>query len=363
MMTKMVRVMMVAVLAATLTASAGCMGSESGEDGSGTGGGTGGGTGTGGRTGGGTGGTGGTTVKPALPAVSGSFQVVTTIDLTVNAVLPSTAADGVGTLQALKTDPAGTFFDLLEEAGVPLVDDIMDALPSALSSKLKGWINSAVSGLVFNGGPVSTTLSDLIGAASLTLTRFDVLSTLEIGSIDAAGRGLAVHRIDALRFSIQGKTVTVPVPVATGVTTQEDVTIQVSAGRIVIGAHSFSLPYGQYAYDALNDYARQKYGYDLRGALGAAIDCNKVASSVANRCVLGVCVGYQATLRSICEQGLDRAVAEVQSRFAANRFDALELSNGRAAATATALTQGSWDARLDVGFGPRAVPATFTATR
>ena len=105
MMTKMVRVMMVAVLAATLTASAGCMGSESGEDGSGTGGGTGGGTGTGGRTGGGTGGTGGTTVKPALPAVSGSFQVVTTIDLTVNAVLPSTAADGVGTLQALKTDP------------------------------------------------------------------------------------------------------------------------------------------------------------------------------------------------------------------------------------------------------------------
>ncbi len=90
-MTKMVRVMMVAVLAATLTASAGCMGSESGEDGGGTGiggtgiGGTGtGGTGTGGRTG--TGGTGGTTVKPVLPAVSGSFQVVTTIDLTVNAM-------------------------------------------------------------------------------------------------------------------------------------------------------------------------------------------------------------------------------------------------------------------------------------
>jgi len=118
----------------------------------------------------------------------------------------------------------------------------------------------------------------------------------------------------------------------------------------------------------------QRYGTDLRGALGALVDCDAMAASVAGKCVLGACIGHQSTLSAICNDGLDLAYQELTARIGALRFDALRQS-GQAqmwdAATPGGvsdrridrLATGDWAASIDFGMGPRNVAASFAGTR
>jgi hypothetical protein len=137
---------------------------------------------------------------------------------------------------------------------------------------------------------------------------------------------------------------------------------------LVVDEHSFGLPYGEYAYAAIEDAMQQKYDTDLRGALGTLFDCEGMAQSVAGQCVLSQCVGHRAELLGICEQGLDKVVEKIEEEITSYGFEALALA-GEAEAIddddpegfANTLL-GVWDAQIDVSQGPRPLPAEFVGT-
>src|SRR5689334_2747662 len=113
---------------------------------------------------------------PADLEVAGTYEVVSTYDFTVGAVLPEPVAKYAQAITGLGTDPAGTLFLLLDEAGVPLASDLLDALPDAVANQIKGWINEFVLNRVYGDSNVKAELDALAAAIQTVLARPDVIS-------------------------------------------------------------------------------------------------------------------------------------------------------------------------------------------
>jgi hypothetical protein len=325
---------------------------------------------------------------PADLQTAGSYQVVSTYDLTVGSVLPQPVAEYAQTVVGLRKDPAGTIFTLLDQAGVPLASDLLGALPDVLANEIKGWINDFVAHDVYGDATVASELDALTAAIETVLARPDVVSALDVSVSDEHGTVTATHTLEELRYHLYGGAVEVAVPIvppsgtpAPLLVVSTTATGRVTAGlgtedaRLTVDNHAFGVPYGTFALMAIDQAARQRFGTDLRGMLGLLVDCDAMAASVANRCVLSACVGHQSQLAAVCNSGLDLVYSDLRDRIVELNFDALRLQHGDAemwdASPAGAaadrridrLAAGAWDARIDFGMGARAVNGTFTATR
>jgi hypothetical protein len=174
---------------------------------------------------------------------------------------------------------------------------------------------------------------------------------------------IATHRLTALDLTPAGLDArlaldAVPTDIVTATATASTTT-----GGLAIGDHLFSISYGEYAWQALEEKVTADHGAGIRATLGSAVDCRVIAARVASKCVLGVCVGHAAELTSICERGLDEIVERAHAKLASFRFDALHLEAGRATVFDDRLVNGVWTAEINAGQGLRHAPATFTATR
>ena len=301
------------------------------------------------------------------PAEQGPYQVETRIDLTVEAILPQQAEDIVATLREFSTNPAHTIIDAATLAGVPAVGAIYNALPDFVTSKLEDWINGEIEKVQVAGKPITEWAGDVAALFDTALTQFAVDSTL---AIDASGT-TSTHTLTAIDFSPAGIDVQLPLTaLPDAVRTQQPDIMVGPGGALAIGEQHFGLNYGDYAWTAVNGELTTLFGGDLRTTLGGAVDCAALAHAVASKCVLGVCVGHETELDSLCEGGLDGLVGMVHDQFTALNQDALEFATGTATlvdddgdGVADRITAGTWDAQMNLGLGLRHTPATFTATR
>ncbi|HUQ05637.1 MAG TPA: hypothetical protein VM261_24205 [Kofleriaceae bacterium] len=310
----------------------------------------------------------GEVTPPAPLTTNGTYALASTVDVEAQQLLPGSAYEAVQLLQGLRDDPAETLFDLAEEAGVPAVGTIRDALPSQLESRLYGWIDGYIQGVTTGDGTLAQVIDSVVTAAQTDIGHMDLVSTLSINS------GTAMHRLDNVTLEVGGQSLSYDVaPLATvGVELDVPVTATVDANnRLALGAHAWGFPYGKIVWRAIEDQVEARYGTDLRGLLGRQVDCPGMAAWVADRCYLGVCVGHESDLRSVCEAGLDYAVAKVREKVEAAQVQPLTLDAGAAQMYDAAFSDnvcsvidgGVWTARLDVGNGLRAAPATFTGER
>ncbi|MES1157810.1 MAG: hypothetical protein ABUL67_01800 [Haliangium ochraceum] len=334
-------------------------------------------------------------LQPPPPdlVVAGPYGVVSTYDLTTAALLPESANGYLQELKALRDDPAATFFRLLDQAGVPLAGDLLGVLPSPLDDRLKGWINDYVFGATFQGRPVRSELDVLLEQASTVLTRFQIASDLELPAASATGEADAAHALRELRYALWAGTVQVAVPFdLPGITLPGEIFVsethapaRVSAGqggadaRLTLGDHAFGIPFGRLAWTALDRGSRQRNGGDVRATLGVLFGCPALGVSVAQHCVLGVCVGHAAEVTAICDRGLDEVVKSMRARIEALDFNAVRLQRGDASLwdapdgggagagpldrRVDRLDHGVWKASIDIGMGPREVPASFVGLR
>ena len=297
---------------------------------------------------------------PSVPVASGVYQVTSEIDLTAEAVLPAPAADFVVTLREFSTQPAHTLFTLADEAGVPAIAELRAALPDALESRLEGWIDDELAAVRLGGVPLTTRAAELAALAESTLTRFALRSELDLRA------SVAVHQLTALDLRPAGLELVLPLAALPGDVTRAPLTATTTAaGQLTLGDHPFGLSYGEYVWRALEETSRRQHGAELRPALGAAVSCPAVAARIANKCVLGLCVGHASLLTQLCERGPDEVVARAHAEVASLRFSALRLAAGTAtvSADASSLSAGVWTAQLNAGQGLRPAPATFTAAR
>jgi hypothetical protein len=287
-------------------------------------------------------------------ALAASYRLATTIDLPASAALPADLAAALDLLRGLRDAPGATIFDLAGQAGVPAVDELRDALPGALESRVEGWVDDQVRAALAADPEVAAALDLVVDAADTVLAEIHLASELSGGQ----------HRLITVGFDVAGTAATFPVdglPLTT-----VPASLQVSGGALAIGGHAFGLPVGDLAYQAFSAEVERRAGTDVRGVLADAIDCPTIAAAVADQCVLGACVGHEDDLLAICEDGIDYLVAELEARFAEANLDVLRLERGSASlidadgdGIAEQLGAGTWTASVDVGAGLRPAPASF----
>lgn len=296
--------------------------------------------------------------------VAGTYHLTTSIALTTGSLAPTPVREALELLSDFRAAPAATLVRLLDDAGVPLIGDLEAALPSALESRVYGWLDrailSALDGAALDGVDV------LLDAADLVVAEPDLHSTLVLGRPDATGHLAASHALGAVSFVAAGRSLEVPLTIESLAPTASLVaTVGATVGgtrSLGLGDHAFGLAYGGLLLAAIERSALDRTGLGFRAALGRAVDCPAVAAEVAARCVLGVCVGHRDTLEELCERGLDELVAEVEERLAAERLDVLRFRAG-VATVAGASVAGAWTGELDLGDGPRALDASFAGPR
>jgi hypothetical protein len=310
----------------------------------------------------------GAVTPPAPMTTDGSYQLASTVDVEAQQLLPGSAYEAVQLLQGLRDNPAETLFDLAEEAGVPAVGTVRDSLPSALESRLYGWIDGYIQGVTTGDGTLAQVIDSVVTAAQTDLGHVELASTLSVNS------GVGMHRLDNVTLEVGGQSFSYDVAplAAAGAEIDVAVTATVDADhRLAVGAHGFGFPYGKIVWRVIEDQIEARYGTDLRGLLGRQVDCPGMAADIADTCYWGQCVGHETELNQICEAGLDYAVQKVREKIEAAQVQPLALDAGAAQMHDAALSDnvcsviddGVWTARLDVGNGLRAAPATFAGER
>ncbi len=306
--------------------------------------------------------------EPQPLTAESAYQIDSALDVQAAVVMPQSVYDGVDLLRGLRDNPGETLFDLAEEAGVPAVEEIRSALPSAVEDQLYGWIDGYVQQITTGDGTVAVVIDGIVDASETVLARCELMSEL---ALDA---GVATHRLTSIGFDVAGNAMSYDLagwPTAIVEDTAPATVSGVGADTTLsIGDHTFGLPYGELALRAIEDALVAQRGTDLRGTLGALVDCPTLAATIADKCVWGACVGHETELNEVCEGALDYAVEEIRARFAAARFDAIALHTGTATMVdddgdgrAERLANGVWTAELDASMGPRPAPATFTGAR
>lgn len=297
---------------------------------------------------------------PPPPVASGSYRVASKIDVTAEAVLPEPAEQLVVTLRDFSVEPAHTLIDLADQAGVPAIGELRALLPSVLENMLEGWLDDEIAKVEIGGVPVTALAAEAAGLAETVLTRFELDSELVIEGAHAT------HRLTAIDLAPAG----IQTRLALDVEIAAPASAVSRAGALSIGDHRFGLAYGEYLWRATDAAIAARYGGGIRAAIGSAVNCPHVAQTIANKCVLSVCVGHADLLEELCEAGLDEVVGIAHDKIAALRFDALHFAAGRARlidssgdGVADALADGVWTAEINAGSGLRPVPATFAATR
>lgn len=305
------------------------------------------------------------TQEDPVPARTGPYQLTTTVDFTVEAILPAQVEEVVVTLRDFSTNPARAILDLAERRGVPAVGILRAALPGALEDKLEEWINAEIVKLRIAGKPITVYAGEIAMLAEIALTQFAVDSELAVGKTGST------HRITGLDLRPAGLDFRVPISgLASDILTQQPAITVEDRGALGFGDQHFGLAYGEYAWQGVEAASTLLFGKGVRATLGTVIDCTALARTVADKCLLGVCVGHETELRQICTGGLDAVVDFAHDKLAAMRLDVLRLAEGSALLIdddgdgfGDRITDGVWKAELNLGMGLRHAPATFTGSR
>jgi hypothetical protein len=245
------------------------------------------------------------------------------------------------------------------------------ALPGVLEDKLEEWINGEIAKLKIAGKPITAYAGEIAMLAEIALTQFAVTSEL------AVGEGGGTHRLTGLDLGPAGIDFRLPIGGLAGeiLTQKPDITVG-DRGALGLGDQHFGLNYGEYAWQGIEAASTVVFGQGVRQTLGTVIDYSALARTIADKCLPGlpglpdVCVGHETELRQICTGGLDAVVDFAHDKLAAMRLDVLHLAGGTARLVdddgdgfGDRITDGVWQAELNLGLGLRHAPATFTGSR
>jgi hypothetical protein len=299
--------------------------------------------------------------------------------------------DTLGALSKFREEPSQTIVDLAKAAGVPVIPNVINAIPSAIRGFLLGFIDEHVFGALYQSVPVTKRVTEVLDDLASIVTRFNVITTLDMPEGDGVGDATSFHSISGLGFRWSDKLNIINGPelvakltaqkVETNAVLLETRSPELETGRLKLADHTFSVPIGTFALAGADALAKDKFGAtDLRGAIGKLVDCDKLADAVSNKCIdpIGpgrICVGHRNELKQFCTVGLDLIVGTVKGAIKKLDIPAMELQAGVAQlwdapakdgpldGTIDRIDNGFWTTTIKLAKEPKPQIATFTGRR
>jgi hypothetical protein len=329
--------------------------------------------------------------KPLPPKLDGRYEVSSEFDLTTAGLLPEVMNDTLKALSNFREHPSQTIFDLADAAGVPVVPNVLNAIPGPIRGLVLGFVDEHVIKALYGAVPVTQKITGLLDDLGTIATRFELVTTLDLPMPDASGDARAKHTIAGVGYRWDNKrhvinapellTKLVEQPVKANAVLLEKRTPELETGRLMLRDHTFSVPIGTFAVYAADELAKDKFdAKDLRDAVGKFVDCEKLADDVSKRCIdpIGpgkICVDHKSEIKQLCTTGLDLVVGAVKGAIKGLDIPVLQLKDGVAQmwdapapggaldATIDRIDHGFWTAEVNVGKNHKPLIATFSGKR
>jgi len=329
--------------------------------------------------------------KPLAPKLDGRYELSSTFDLTTAGLLPEVMNDTLSALSNFREKPSQTIVDLMDTANVPVVPNVLNAIPSAIRGFVLGYIDDHVFKALYGKVPVIKQVTGILDDLASIVTRFELVTALDVPQGDSIGDVDAKHTISGVAYSWDQKRHVINAPellaslveqrVQGNAVTLEKRSVALESGRLKLGDHTFSIPIGSFAVHAADELAKEKFGASsLRDAVGKVVSCEKLADEVSKRCINPpgpgqVCVGHKTELKQLCTTGLDLLVATIRAQIKQLDIPVLNLQDGTAQmwdapaegapldATIDRLDKGFWTAVVSLSKEDRPFVATFTGRR
>ena len=236
----------------------------------------------------------------------------------------------------------------------------LDALPTALRSKLEGWIDVELDKQKLGAVTARVAIGDISMMAQTVVNEFVLESSLTITPTGA------LHSLHDLNFKPDSLDVVVPIGGLTDDQIMQKPTSEVGAGGVLaVGDEHFKLALGSHAWQGIDLGVATKYGGDL--SIVQNLDCNAVSQSVAARCVSSSCVGHASDILAVCQLGMTTLVDHLRDGLAPIVLESLRFTHGTAHLVddnhdgVAEKIEGTWDAEADLGMGASPMQIAFTA--
>ena len=312
--------------------------------------------------------------QPITARLTGAFSVSSQFAIPATAAAPGPVGDTLALVHGFVVDPGVAILDFAGDAGVPGLATLRSVLPSALQSRLTGWMDDYIKTANVAGVVPYDRLVWLDDTVRALLLYWGLDSRLAL-PVGATGTHAPVTLILA---STTGTSYPIPLDATASVTSGIGVVATLSwpngaSGPAVVSIsdHFMGLPFGRYVLQALDAMLLAEYGEpNLAAYLSDSIGCPGMAAYVASQCVSIVCVGHESDLLDVCQGGLAEGARQIESQITGLDFKAIHFQQGTATAIgaqvtqpqdATALQDGVWTATVDFGSGEQPATATFSA--
>jgi hypothetical protein len=329
--------------------------------------------------------------KPLAPKLDGKYELSNYFDLTSTGVLPDPANDTLKALSNFKEHPSQTMVDLLAAANVPVVPNVLDAIPSFIRDQVLGYIDDHLVKSLYKSVPFAQTLTGMLDDLASITTKFELVTNLELPVGDAIGDSQASHTFAGVAYNWSDKRNVINAPdvletlekqsVHANAVSLEKRSPVLESARLKVGDHVFNVPIGSFAVLAADKLVQDKLGVpDLRAAFGKVIDCAALAQDVSTRCVDPpgpgkICVDHKTEIEGLCNAGLDILVGTIQGQIKRLDLPLLHMKEGEAQmwdapadkgpldATIDRIDHGYWTATVNVGKSEKTILATFIGHR
>lgn len=249
---------------------------------------------------------------------------------------------------------------LVETAGTPSAH-ALTGLPASLETNLRTWIDVELDKQTITTVTARRAVGQIADMATSVVDGFVIDSALAITPSGAR------HTLTGLTFEPASLQIVVPVGGLGADKLDQDLDATVAAtGALELGDHAFSLAFGSHAWQGINLASQTAFDGDL--SVIEQLDCDRVAQSVAARCVSGTCVGHASDLVTVCKTGLTSLVDRLRDALAPIEMDTLRLASGSATlvddnrdGVADRIIDGTWHLEADAGMGVQTAQVTFTA--
>lgn len=329
--------------------------------------------------------------KPLAPKLDGRYELSNRFDLTTAGIFPDAVNDTLKALSNFREKPSQTIVDLLDVANVPVVPNLLNAIPSPIRGLVLGYIDEHLFKALYKNVPVTKTLTGVLDDLASLTTKFELVTTLSLPEGDAIGDARAHHAVKGIAYdwSLTRHVVDAPqvvqglqvIPVEANAVALEKRSTEIETGRLALGDHTFSVPFGSFTVFAADWLAREKFGArDLRDAIGKVVDCHAMAVAVSKRCIdpVGpgkICVDHEAELENMCKMGLDSLVGTLKAQIRRLDLPVVRLESGQAQmwdapaegapldAVVDRLDKGYWTSFIVAGKEQKSVLSSFTGRR
>ncbi|HSO40640.1 MAG TPA: hypothetical protein VLT33_49275 [Labilithrix sp.] len=329
--------------------------------------------------------------QPLAPKLDGRYELSNYFDLTSAGIFPDVANTTLKALTNFKEHPSQTLVDVLDAAHVPVVPQVINAIPSLIRDQVLGFIDDHLFKSLYQNVPFAKTLTSMLDDLATITTQFELVTNLDLPVGDGIGDSQAAHTFSGVAYSWQDKRTFIGAPavlksleqqsVAANAVSLEKRSPSLESARLKLGDHRFNVPIGSFAVLAADQLAKDKFGAtNLRAAIGKVINCEALADDVSKRCIdpIGpgkICVDHKSEIKGLCETGLDTLVATLQAQIKRLDLPLLHLKDGEAQmwdaatdkgpldATIDRLDRGFWTAGVNVGKQEKTILATFVGRR